>query len=904
MMKRFPEIRRVFRLGLWRNELQEELAFHFERTVEELIGKGMPRKEAEAEAHRRFGEERRYRRELEQIDGRAAVARGWAERWEVVVDSVRYALRRMWRSPGLTAGVALTFALGIGANATMFGIVDRLLLSPPAHVEDADRVVRIMVDRYNRYTDTRGTSDVLTYPDYLDLTGARAFSSVAAIAGAESGKITVGRGAEARQLGSNQVTGNFFSLLGARPALGRFFGPEEDAAGAPGVAVISHGAWQRMYGGDRGVLGKMLDFGYGPYTIVGVAPRGFTGAGLRGVDVWLPLRTTAAHTSPYCLKTRNCHWLRVVARLAPGVAAQTAEAEATALYRRGWAEHDDQNLVDPQASVATASLIAARRPGVSSESQVALWLAGISLIVLLIACANVANLLLARAVRQRREIGIRLALGSSRGRVLGQMLTESLLFALLGGAAAFLLTWWGGAFLRRFLLPEVVWEATGLEGRTVAIVVLFASFAGAMAGILPAIQSSRPDVVETLKSGSRTTSTPVSRTRSALTILQAALSVVLLVGAGLFVRSLHHVNDLDLGLDPDGVLLVNPEFDREMPEERQAEFYREASRHLRSLPGVEAVSADVSTPFWSVVSISLRVPGVDSIPSLASGTPILHAVGHDYFRVLDLEVTRGRGFQPGDVEGAQRVAVVNETMARVLWPGQSAIGKCLIIGDDANEPGEPPCAEVVGVVENARRFNLVEEEAMQYYVLLEQKVADSTPNSLLVRVRGEPAEQIPAVRRALLALEPGLRFPDVRPLRELIDPQARSWRLGATMFTVFGVLALLVAGIGLYSVLAFGVAQRTMELGIRSALGASRERLMGLVLGQGLRLVGVGALLGLLIALVGAPRIESLLFQVSPHDPLTLGLVMGILLLVAVLASGVPAWRATRVDPSVALRAE
>jgi predicted permease len=900
-MSAFDGVRRALRLGVARRELEEELRFHHQCAVEELMARGRSREEAEAEARRRFGDERRWKREIERQDRGLEARRRWARRGETMLWSLRLALRRMRRSPGFTAAVVLTFGLGIGANATMFGIVDRLLLSPPAHVTNPDRVVRLTVDRFNRYTGTRATGAVVTYPDYKQWARAGSFASVAAVSGGGARELTVGRGPDALRLRFDQVTGNFFSLVGVRPALGRFFGPEEDAAGAAGVAVLGYGAWKRLYGGDPGVVGRTLDFGHGPYTIVGVAPEGFTGVDLAPIDVWIPLRTTGALMSPGCWDQRNCNWIRVVARLAPGVPARTAAAEATALYRAGWEDYQEPNLVDPTARVAVVPLIAARGPEPSSESRVAVWLAGISLVVLLIACANVANLLLARAIRQRREVGIRLALGSSRARVLGQVLTESLLLSLLGGIAALLLTRWGGAFVRRVLLPEVSWVGTGAETRTVGVVVLLVVLAGIAAGAIPAFQAGSSDVSETLKSGARTTSTRVSRMRGALTVVQAALSVLLLVGAGLFVRSLHRVNALDLGLDPDGVLVVSPDFDRDLPEERQVEFYREAVRRLPTIPGVEAASPDVSIPFWSSTAVDLHVPGLDSIPSLPSGSPIRHKVGADYFRVMDLALRRGLGFRPQAGEDPAPVVVVNQTMARTIWPGQDAVGKCLIIGDYPSNGEGKVCSQVVGVVEDARSFHLLPEETMQYYTPLEK---DESGWALLVRVKGDEAAVIPRIRSALLRLEPGLRFPEIQPLRELIDPQARAWTLGATMFTAFGVLALLVAAVGLYSVLAFSVEQRTFELGVRSALGASRERLMGLVLGQAARLLALGVALGLVAAYLAAPRVEDLLYATSPHDPAVLAGVAGVLLVVGLLAAWLPARRATRVDPSVALRTE
>jgi predicted permease len=902
-MSRFGGIRRAFRLGSARGELSEELAHHFESTVEELLAAGHSRAGAEAEARRRFGDERHWRREIERQDRAAAARRGWAEGWDALRWSVRLALRRMRQTPGFTAAVVLTFGLGIGVNATMFGIVDRLLLSPPAYVRDPDGVVRLMVQRRDHFTDVEAANDVLSYPDYEQFGKGKSFSSVAAVAGGDNMQITVGRGSEARQLRATEVTGNFFSLLGVHPALGRFFGPEEDQPGGAGVVVIGYESWQRRYGGDRNVLGRTLDFGQGPYTIIGVAPKGFTGIDLKRVDVWLPLHVYASQAMPSCWDKRNCAWLHAVARLAPGIPTHTAEAEATTLYRNGIATFEGNSLDDPKPRVIGAPLIAARGPNASSESKVAIWLAGIALIVLLIACANVANLLLSRSIRQRREIGIRLALGSSRGRVLGQVLTESVLFSLLGGIAAFLLAVWGGALLRHVLLPDIAGEWGGAESRIVGAVVFLSLLAGMTAGLVPAVQASRPELAEILKNGSRTSS-PTSRTRDALTVAQAALSVVLLVGAGLFVHSLHRVNSLDLGLDPRGVLLVSPEFNRDITDQRKADFYSRALARLETTPGVEAVSTDISVPFWSSRVVDLWAPDVDSIPLLPSGFPILHTVDPGYFRVLDLKMRHGRGFGPSDRKGAPRVVVINETMAKMLWPGQNAIGKCLLIGHGPEGKKKPPCASVVGVVENARAFELKQKAVMQYYVPREQEVTDSNPDALLVRVRGTPASAIPLIQRDLLSLEPELRYVEARPLQELIDPLARSWKLGATMFTVFGLLALAVAGIGLYSVLAFSVAQRTFELGVRSALGAPRKRLLGLVLFQGARLAGIGIVLGLLIALLAAPKMADLLFETSPRDPLMLLGVAAVMGLVTVLAAALPALRATRVDPSIALRAE
>ena len=821
---------------------------------------------------------------------------------ETLAGTFRHAARRLRRAPGLTLAVVLSYALGIGANATMFEVVDRLLLSPPAHVADPEGVRRLAVDRLVPETGARQTSDVVSFPDFEDFQQARGLAAVAAVG---YRTLAFGRGAEAREADAALVSGAFFSVLGARPALGRFFGPADDRPEAPGVAVLSHGAWRRDHGGDPAVVGKTLDFGYGPYTIVGVAPEGFTGMDVRPVSVWLPLRPAATQMQGTLWATsRGLNMFRVVARVAPGTSPAAAEAEATELHRRGRGELVAAGRYDPEARVVAAPLIAARGPLATTESRVVRWLAGLSLLVLLIACANVANLLLARALRQRREIGIQLALGGSRRRVLGQVLAESLLLAALGGAAALVVAWLGGDAVRTFLLPEVAWPERAVGTRVLGFVAALALLSGAAAGAVPAFQASRVGVAETLKAGGARASHG-SRARGALVVLQVALSVVLLVAAGSFVRSLHRVSTLDLGLDPAGVLFVDPVMAQGTSKEREAAFLRDATARLKRLPGVEAASADLSVPFWSAISVELRVPGLDSVPTLPTGGPVLHAVDEGYFDVLRMRIVRGRGLRPDDNRpGATPVAVVNETMARVLWPRGEALGRCLIIKDDPGEPVEPPCATVVGVVENARSSSLVEGETMQYYFPIEQGIVGWAAAGVLVRVRGDERAMIPVVQRALLEVDPAVRFPKVQPLSQLAAPEMRPWRLGAAVFTAFGLLALAVAGVGLYSVLAFSVAQRTFELGIRAALGATGGRLRGMVLWQSLRIVGVSLAIGLAAAVAAAPRLEPLLYQVSPRDPVILASVCLALLVVGLLAATVPARRATSVDPSAAFRAE
>ncbi len=451
------------------------------------------------------------------------------------------------------------------------------------------------------------------------------------------------------------------------------------------------------------------------------------------------------------------------------------------------------------------------------------------------------------------------------------------------------------------LLPAVYWPSSPVNLALLRFTLGATLASGLLAGVVPALQASRPNLIDVLRAWERSGMTHQSRTRRVLLVAQAALSVLLLVGAGLFVRSLQEIRGLDLGIDPDQVLIVIPDLVAGgMDDTETTLFFRQAIERLQRLPTVEAVATSASTPFQSSWAERVRVPGLDELPRLQGGGPYINAASPAIFETLDLRIVEGRGFLPHENESTAPVAIVDELMARLLWPGESAIGNCLLIGED--EP--PPCNEIVGIVESSRRQELIESATMQYYVPLGQGVA-LEPETLFVRADPEAfGALIPAVRSELHAMSPALRYVSVRPYNDYVDPQARSWLLGATMFTVFGCLALVIAAVGLYGVLAFNVAQRTHELGVRTALGAAPGQLVGMVLLQALRLTLVGVGLGVGIALATASWISPLLFNVSARDPLVLGGVALVLVVVAIVAAMVPAWRVTRIDPNLAFRSD
>ncbi len=808
-------------------------------------------------------------------------------------DNLGYAIRGLLRSPGFTAAVVVTLALGIGVNATMFGIIDRLLLSAPAQVKEPDRVRRPYVRLHQRRTGQLVHQRAMPYLDFQDWQAARSFASVAAY---WSNDATLGRGVDAVRLNGGLASASFFDLLGLKPALGRFFDESEDQEGTAGVAVLSFGLWQSKFGGDPSVLGRTLDIGRGSYTIIGVAPRGFTGVDLDQVDVWVPLHAYSVESETERWKhSRGYYWIKVIARLDDGVAVAAAEAEATQLHRNGRRDLIDRGYYDEGATVVLAPLVESRGPNASEESRVSVLLTGVSLIVLLIACANVANLLLARGLHRRKEIAVRLALGISRQRLMGQLLTESLALALLGGAAALLTASWGADFIRHILLPEVAWTESPVSARVLAFTALAALATGVISGIVPAVQASRPDLTLELKDSARAGTVRRSRTRVALLVVQGALSVVLLVGAGLFVRSLQRVEGLDLGLDPQAVVYAQLELEpRERTTEEVGRIYERSLERLRAMPAVQHISASGGLPFWGGSIEDVYVAGLDSIPAPPPG-PHIDMVTPGYFETLGIAMRRGRDFNETDRVGAPPVAIVNESMARGLW-GDQPLDKCFHIASP-----DAPCTRVVGVVADSHRMQVVETQKWVYYLPAAQYPAES-PSAILLRGRGDARSLTQAVRRELLAGDADIKYAVVRPLSDRIDPQLSSYRLGATLFSAFGCLALIVAALGLYSVLAFNVAQRTHEIGVRSALGATRGRIVMHVIRESVTLAAVGIVLGLVIAVAAAGPLAPLLYETTPRDPAVLVLVTLTLLLASAAAGLVPASRAARIDPNAALR--
>ncbi len=816
---------------------------------------------------------------------------------------IRHTFRGMARAPGFAAAVILTLGLGIGANAAMFGVVDRLLFRPYPHLAEPGAMHRFYLSASNGREER--TYSHFEYTRLLDLR--RWTNSFSVVAAATTRSLAIGQGLETVEERVGLVNASFFDLFDAPPALGRYFTAAEDEPprGAD-VVVLSHEYWQRAFGGAD-VRGRVLRIGNQSLEVIGVAPRGFVGVFEAEAPVaWVPITSFAgAQRNAATYYTRyNWSWFEVVGRRKEGVTVAQADADLTQAFRRSWtAEKELSPDLTPLEIAAPRGIAAPLRPAAGPtanlEARTAVWVSAVSLIVLLIACANVANLFLARALGRQRETAVRIALGVARGRLAREVITEGLVLAFLGGVAGVFVAQWGGAGIRALLVSQ---NASRLgsdvltDPRTLGVSALVALVTGLLTSLVPALSAGRADIATALKAGAREGTYHRSRTRTVLLVTQFALSFVLLAGAGLFVRSLSRVEGMRIGIDYDRLVLVEPAMRGvRLDDSASVRLTQTLLEAAQAYPGVEAAAAVNSIPFWSTSSTDLHVPGIDSVRRLGQFT--YQVSTPDYFRTAGTRILRGRAFTADDRLGMPMAVVVSESMAARLWPGRDAIGQCIRVGSDTI-----PCGTVVGIAEDIAQSTLTDEEH-QYYLSAVQ-YPDDRPYAIYARFQGDPVAQAEGLRRALQALMPGESYVTTLQLARLVRDQQASWRLGATMFVAFGVLALVVAAIGLYGVIGYNVNQRLHEMGVRLALGADRAHVLGLVLGQSMRFAAVGITLGVSLALAGAPFIAPLLFEQRPRDPAILAGVGAVLLFVTLVASLVPALRAVRADPASALRSE
>jgi predicted permease len=912
-----PGIRRLLRLRAGADattrELSEELRAHFEARTRQFMSQGMSEADARAEAWRRFGGESAVGA-LENAAAERDRRLAWHDQLEILGRDLRQSAGSLARDPGFTLVVVLTFALGLGVNAAMFGLVDRLLLSGPAHVRAPAELVRI----YRTVNSASGDANTTSLSSYAQFTAIRERAQLLAdVGGYDVGERALGRGADAELLQVGSVTAGFLESLGVRPLLGRFFTPAEDEPGdSRRVAVIGYEYWQNRLGGSRAVLGRDVVIDGDVYAVIGVTPGGFTGVGQRLVSAWVPMSSRSSGLGRDWKSNWESRWFYIIGRLRPGATPDAVGAEATAIFRSGYVGPDRHEAA---ARLWVAPLRHDDEGNEPMQASVARWLWGIAVIVLLIACANIANLQLARSARRRRELAVRLALGISRAGLVRLLLGQSVVLALAGAAFGLVAAHWGGGIVRSLLLPDVDWSGSTVTLRVFLFTASVACVVGLATALLPAMHAARTDLNTALKSGARSVGGIATRTRSALTIAQTALSVVLLIGAGLFLRSLDNVRSIDLGFDADEVIAVTipwspmdevPRAARPAEEERRYAALDALFQRVAAMPDVQSASLSQWSPLYSTMRVTLRVAGWDSVPALRGGGPYLSTVSSRYFETVGTTLLRGRVFTPADAAQTEPVAIVNETMAGTLWPTRDALGACLYVGS-----GNVPCARIVGVVEDAHRFQIREDPAMQYYLPLGQerqlsgsfrlaKDRGSDGPTLLLRTKPGARLQHSVVRDIVADEMPNPGYIDIARLQDVIDPQVQPWRMGASLFGLFGVLALLIAGIGLYSVIAYMVMSRSNELAMRKALGARTHDLLRLVMGQGTVLAIIAVAVGVLPALLLSRVVRPLLFETSPHDPFTYFITITVLLITALAASLIPALRAARLEPASVLRNE
>jgi predicted permease len=826
------------------------------------------------------------------------------ERFDAARADLAYAVRTLLRQPGFAIVVVLTFALGIGANATMFGVIDRLLLQPPPHVGDPNDVFElshvVQQDGKPQYYSS------MQYPLYGMLRrDTAAFRDVAATSFITTQ--TIGSGASAEQAYALLTSANYFKVLATRPALGRFFGPAEDGEVASSdVVVLSHGFWQRHFGGDRAVLGKPIRVGPRDFTIIGVAREGFTGVDPLRVDLWLPLSHAEVFgmmRAPWDQSWGNV-WLRFHVRLQPGVSREAAATRARTVFAAGmagWAVAKSRPMPEwLTAPFTLRSILPSTQLADDPQAKLARLLLGVTAVVLLIACANVASLLLARGTERRREIAVRLALGVSRGRLLRLLFTETLLLGVGGGLAALAVAHWGIALLQATLLRDFAWTESAFDGRVLAATSALVLLTVLLAGAVPAFRCSRPDVVDSLKAGGREGGVTVSRLRAVLMTAQATLSVVLIIGAGLFIQSLREAATFRLGYDTTGVLAASMDLTTlgYKPVARLA-MYGSMRDRVTAIPGVAstAVATMYALQGWRY-GVRVRVPGRDSLPSAPNQMTSHNAVSGGYFSTLGLKIVEGRAITDADAVAESRVAVLSQAMARAYWPNARAVDRCIVLNADS------VCTTIVGVAADAKQGVQHADPQFLVYVPFGSRWP-SGPNVLLVRSRSQNAHLlVQPIRQAMQGTAPNLPYAEVLTLDDVFAPEIRPWKTGATLFTLFGALALLIAAMGLYSAISYSVVQRQHEFGVRVALGARIADVVRLVMNQGVRAALFGVVVGSIAALGAGRLIESLLFQTSPRNPAAFTLAAVVIVIIAAAASFVPAWRASRVDPVTALRGE
>jgi predicted permease len=848
-------------------DIDEELRSHIEMATEENLKRGMAPDEARTAALKSFGDLSRNRERGYDVRGG-----GWLEAfWR----DLRYGSRMLRKRPGFTLIAVFTLALGIGANTAIFSIVNAVLLRPFPY-QAPERLVMLL----ERVSVTGGFSP--SYPNFVDWRAQNTvFEAISAVQQNESFNFT-GAG-EPERLQGRRVSAEFFSTLGVQPLVGRDFLAEEDRPEAAPAVILSYGLWQRRFGADPGVIGKHITLNLQSYTVVGIMPANFHfGA---SADVTVPIGLQAERFRP---RGRD-PGADVVARLKPNVSDQQAETELNLIAARLEQQYPESNK---NRRVRVTPL---HESFVGDVRQPLLILLGAVGLVLLIACANVANLLLVRSSARQKEMAVRAALGASRRTLVRQLLTESALLVVSGAALGILLALWGTSFIASQLpdgIPRL--QEANVDARVLVFTLAVSLLTGLLFGLAPALQASRPNLTEGLKEGERGSSGR-RQWLSGLVIGEVALTLTLLVGAGLLIQSFRRVLAIDPGFKTQNLLKMQISVNN-TDGQQVANFFEQLQQNIRNLPGVTAVAVSNGLPFESANYPGFRIEGRPEPDNKGGG--LRYCVSPDYFRTMGIELLKGRLFTAEDTRDSQRVIVINEVLARQHFPDEDPLGKRL------KETPTSPSLEIVGVVRHVEHYNLDRHGLVQpqFYTNFNQTPARSI--HVLVRTAVEPLSLVAAVRAQVAALNKDQAVFNVRTMEQTVAKSVATRRFSMLLLTIFAVVGLALASLGIYGLMSYAVAQRTREIGVRMALGAQVRDVLKLVMGQGMKLALVGVALGLVAALALTRTMKTLLFGISATDPVTFAAIALLLIAVALLACFVPARRATKLDPLQALRQE
>ncbi|HYP29671.1 MAG TPA: ABC transporter permease [Blastocatellia bacterium] len=859
-------------------ELEEEMRFHLDMRIERNIAEGMSPEEARFDAMRRFGNRTKLHEESREV---------WLfSQLDRLAQDLRYGVRVLGRNPLFSSVAVLALALGIGANTAIFSVVNAVLLRP-LPFRDPDGLVML---RAVNVKATDGSSMGAAPADFYDWRSqSQSFEQIAAETG---GGVTLSGAEGAEMIPGSRFSEGLLEMLGARPFMGRSFQPGEFRSTAQPVLLLSHRAWRGRFGGDPDIVGKTFPMNGRATTVIGVMPPDFRHPDF--AEVWTPMPEDSGE-----MRIRTSRYFSVIGRLKEGVSLEQAEAEMATLGARLSEQYPESN------AGWTVRLVPLKEQVVGNIRPALLILLGAAGFVLLVACANVANMLLSRSAARRKEISLRLALGAARSRVVRQLLTESILLSSVGAALGLGLAYWGVDALTA-LVPESMnfprLDEIRIDGRVLGFTVLMSFLTGVGFGLIPALQASKQDLQGSLKENSARTSADrgLQRTRGLLIVSEIAITLLLLTGAGLLIKSFVRLQETDPGFREENLLALNIGTPmRKYPKEDQrAAYYKQLVERVGALPEVESAALTSGAPMTGFdLVFEFSIEGRDARPDDVPQT-VYSSISPNYFRTMGIPLLAGREFDERDVAGSPFVTLINETMARRFFPDEDPLGKRVRI----NYLGRPTMLEIIGVVRDARQSALSQKTDIEMYTSYQQAPWFST--HMLVRTRTAPAGASTSVRRAIQSVDKDQAVMDVKTMDELISESVAQPRLYTWLLSVFASIALVLAAVGIYGVMSYTVAQRTHEIGIRMALGAQVGDILGMIVRQSLSLVFAGVALGLIGAAALTRIMSALLYDVSATDPATFAAIPLLLIAVALLASLIPARRATKVDPLTALRYE